>query len=418
MRNRNLFVSEFIFISLVVVVSLVLLVCSKADAVETLNLGATVPFQSRVGIDLKNVLLMNSDLLNKAGGLTVGGKTYMIKYHIYDDKYDPDVARTLIQKLVFEDKIKFNVGTFGSAPVLAMLPVTEPNKIPIFSGAASEKLLSPKVKYFMHCQAFKIGIAIAKNFHELRPDAKTAVLCSYDDETGRAINPESERAYKTFGINSVGLLYFKRGETDFSRIATKVVSLRPDHFGGEGIMFAAEWVQLIKALREAGYKGTISAGYITQEIVDSIVAKMGKEGVEGVEGIYLTIRDPTHPTIKGKLPEAMEFRKNYETYYGKWETDGLLWGGCWYTWLAAVKKANSIDPDKVMAAIDKDLVVSTPLGPAKFFRRPDLGNNRYCDYATVTRFGIVKDGKVVYLTERDADYMIKATEEVYKVELR
>jgi len=92
---------------------------------------------------------MNADLLNKAGGLTVGGKTYKIEYHIYDNKAQADVARAAIERLVFQDKIKFDVGTFHTASLLAMLAVTEPNKIPVFGCTGSDKLLSPEYKYFV-----------------------------------------------------------------------------------------------------------------------------------------------------------------------------------------------------------------------------------------------------------------------------
>jgi ABC-type branched-subunit amino acid transport system substrate-binding protein len=416
MKKRILSTIFSICSSLAGIALIVMVVCVEIEAAETLHLGATVPFQSRIGIQLKNILLMNADLLNKAGGLTVGGKTYMIEYHIYDDKYSADAGRAAIEKLVFEDKIKFNVGTFGSAPTLAMLGVTEPNKIPIFGGAASEKLLSPNIKYFVHTFPAKLTFSFAKALKESRPDIKTVMFVTYDDETGHTLAPTNEKAHKAFGRTILPTIYFKHGETDFSRIATKIVALKPDYVNAIGIMVEAENVQLVKALREAGYKGTLDSTFIlSQPVVDSIIAKVGKEGAEG---IYGGIYDPTLPAVINKPAEANEFRKNYEKYYGKWETDGLQWAGCWYTWLAAVKKADSIDPDKVMAVVDRELKISTPIGPVKLFRRPDLDNNRFCDYATVIRGGMIKDGKIVMLFERDPDFMIRCVEEVYGVKMQ
>lgn len=411
MRERNLSALGLSCLPLVLVMSLFMVLCAEVGAAEILHLGATVPFQSRIGIQLKNILNMNADLLNKTGGLTVGGKTYTIKYHIYDDKYNADAGRAAIEKLVFEDKIKFNVGTLASAPALAMLSVTEANKIPIFSGAVSQKLLNPNVKYFVHTYP-QIGPAIGNALRKLRPDMKTVLLCSSDDETGHTVLQMFEKMYKSFGLTTFAPLYFKHGQTDFSGIATELVALKPDHFSPVAIAVEAEYIQLIKAVRESGYKGTIECHYLSQQVLDNILARVGKKGAEG---IYVVIGDPTLPDITNKPPEAMEFRKNYETYYGKWEPEGLQWAGCWYTWLAAVKKADSLDPDKVMAAIDKDFKVSTPSGPAKFFRRPDLGNNRYCDIATVIRMGVIKDGKIVLVFEGDADYMIRTAEDFYKI---
>jgi ABC-type branched-subunit amino acid transport system substrate-binding protein len=401
-------------LSIIWILSLVILVSVKAEAQEILHLGATVPFSWRMGIELKNILEMNADLLNKAGGLTVGGKTYMIKYHIYDDKYNADAGRAAHERLVFEDKVKFIVGTIPSPVILSSLGITEPNKIPIFSNAASEKLLSPDIKYFVHTYYTRILEATAKMVHELRPEIKTVVLTSYDNETGHSIIRVIEKGYKAFGITPLASILFKPGESDFSRIATKVISLKPDHFDCNGAT-GAENIQLIKALRDAGYKGTITAVYMTQPVVDDLVGKVGKEGAEG---IYVSINDTTLPAIKNRPPGILEFRKNYETYYGKWETDALMWSDCWYAWLTAVKKANSIDPDKVVGVIRNGIEVSSPNGVGKFYTRPDLGNKEYCDYAQPVRLGVVKDGKITFVAEKDADYAIDAVEKVYGMKMR
>jgi branched-chain amino acid transport system substrate-binding protein len=386
-----------------------------SQAQETLHLGATVPFSWRMGIQLKNILEMNADLLNKSGGLTVGGKTYMIKYHIYDDKFNADVGRSAHEKLVFQDKVKFIVGTIPSTVLLASLSITEPNKIPIFSNATSTKLLSPDIKYFVHTHSSRIAEALARAVHELRPEIKTVVLTSYDSETGHSIVSPLEKGYKAFGITPLATLLFKPGESDFSRIATKVISLKPDHFDCDGAN-DAENIQIIKALREAGYKGTITALFMTQPVIDDLVTKVGKEGVEG---IYVYVTDTTIPAVQNKPKGIMEFRKNYEAYYGKWETDVLLFADAWYVWLAAVKKANSIDPDKVFAAIHKGIEVDSPLtGKGKFYTRPDVGNKEYCDYAQPVRLGLVKEGRITFVAEKDADYVIDSAEKVYDMKMR
>lgn len=307
MTKRNLLVLGIILLNLVLIVTLFMVVHAKEAPVETLHLGATVPFQSRSGIQLKNILYMNADILNKAGGVTVGGKTYKIEYHIYDDKYQVDPARAAIERLVFENKIKFNIGTFASAPTLAMLGVTEPNRIPIFGGAASEKLLNPNIKYFVHCYSSKNSAAALKALLEVRPDIKKIILCAYDDETGHALVPPLEKASKVFGIETLPALYFKHGETDFSRIATKAISLKPDLFYIFGATATGEVVQCVKALREAGYKKTIKSTFMDQNLVDAIVEKVGKEGAEGIYSAYFN--DPTSLVLRRSHLERWNFAR-------------------------------------------------------------------------------------------------------------
>jgi ABC-type branched-subunit amino acid transport system substrate-binding protein len=177
----------------------------------------------------------------------------------------------------------------------------------------------------------------------------------------------------------------------------------------------AALLQLVKGLKDAGYNGPILLEFVAQGLLNDIAAKVGKKGVEG---LLVASFDPTILPENIKPREALELRENYEKYYGKWETDAIPFIGSWYTWLATVKKADSLDPDKVMAAIDRNLEIKTPEGISKFFTRPDLGNNRYCDYAKPILTGIVKDGKVEFLFRKDADYMISATEQVYGVKMR
>lgn len=309
----------------------------------------------------------------------------------------------------------YNVGSFVSAVCLSSLGITEPRKIPIFSGAASEKLLSPDIKYFVHTYPAKWFMAIIKILHEVRPDIKTVAICTYDDEMGHMAGPYMEKGYKLFDMGPSPTIYFKHGETDFSNIATKVVSLNPDHFVAGGINVEAEIIQMVKALRDAGYKKTIEVAYMGPKLLEEMGAKIG---IEATDGIYCGIFDPTMPAIPTKPPGAEEFRRNYEKYYGTWEIEGIGWATCWDTWLTAVRKADSLDPDKVMAIFNKEFVVPTMLGPAKFYTRPDLNNNRYCDYATVVRLGVSKNGKITFVREVGPDYMIEVLEKLLGLKLR
>ena len=92
---------------------------------------------------MKNIYLMNADLLNKQGGLTIGGKKYMIEYHIYDGKYDTDTSRAAVEKLVYQDKVSFIVSTFG-AGTFAALPVTEPNRYRSLLNRSQKERWTPK----------------------------------------------------------------------------------------------------------------------------------------------------------------------------------------------------------------------------------------------------------------------------------
>jgi ABC-type branched-subunit amino acid transport system substrate-binding protein len=202
---------------------------------------------------------------------------------------------------------------------------------------------------------------------------------------------------------------------DFNPIAIKAINMKPDLFYLHGVNGEAEIIQAVKAMRDAGYEGLIHASYMTPRILDELIARVGKEGVEGIDVIY---DDPTMLPESIRPKEAVELRKNYEEYYGKWETAGASWVGNWFTWLTAVKKVDSLDPDKIMSAIGRDFEVKTPIGPGKFFTRPDLGNPRYCDYSTMVVVGVIRNGKIEFDFSKDADWAIGAIEQVYGMKMR
>lgn len=84
------------------------------------------------------------DDLNAAGGITVKGATYKFKCVAYDDKYSPDVALQVINKLVYEDGVKFLVGPLGAAPALAVLPILTKNKVLSLGIAFDDRILGPR----------------------------------------------------------------------------------------------------------------------------------------------------------------------------------------------------------------------------------------------------------------------------------
>ena len=59
------------------------------------------------------------DDINAQGGITVGGKQYTLKTIVYDHKGTAEGGVTAANKLVFDDGVKFIVGTTGSGPSIA-----------------------------------------------------------------------------------------------------------------------------------------------------------------------------------------------------------------------------------------------------------------------------------------------------------
>src|SRR5690606_15218719 len=117
---------------------------------DTLRIGAPVTLSgpgaaSRQG--LQHAAELAADDVNAAGGHQVAGKRYKVEVIPYDDKYQANEAVTVANRLVFEDKVKYIIGPVGSAPVLAIQPITEKNGVIVMTLGFTPKALGPDKPY-------------------------------------------------------------------------------------------------------------------------------------------------------------------------------------------------------------------------------------------------------------------------------
>jgi branched-chain amino acid transport system substrate-binding protein len=359
--------------------------------VEILKLGATVNLGDRLGIQMKRCFELLAEQLNESGGLAVQGKKYNVKVIVYDDKYQADAGRAAFERLVFQDNVKV-IFSYGSAPTLAGVELTEPNKVLLLHAAISSQLLHPKYNYTFHTRAgttgvFSTGVFIKKH---LNPQLKTVVVLANDDLTGYDMAKHFGAMWRNCNIKVVDTLYYKRGTVDLNPLGVKVRSLNPDIVHFDGMMPGAETLRVFKAIYQSGWRGQIFAELALTTVPD-IVNACGKESVEGM---FVQFLDPT--VVPNPPPLAMPFRRAYTAKYGIWETDALRWFDGWYYFVSAVKKANSLDVNDIVRVI-QGLSVETVLGESRMCRRPDLGNNKYVDISTTLHMGQVRNGEGVYL---------------------
>jgi ABC-type branched-subunit amino acid transport system substrate-binding protein len=374
---------------------------------KVLKLGATSNFADRQGIQVKRCLELASEQLNKAGGLVVKGEKYHVEMIVYDDKFQADAGRAAFERLVNGDKVKA-IFSYGAAPSLAGIEITEPNKVLFFTGTMAPQVLSPKYRYTFRTRANTLGYMASAIFWSKYKESngKTVVIIANDDHTGRAMAGAVEESWKYNNVKILDRLYFKRGTADLSPIAARLKSINPEITEWAGIMSGAETLRLAKAIYQSGWKGQIVAE-LAQTTVPDIVNACGKEAVEGMVVMML---DPT--VIPDPPPLSLPFRKAYTEKYGEWEIDGLRIFEGWYYFIAALKRANSLEPDDIAEAM-QGLSVETVLGTSRMCRRPDLGNSRYVDIASMKYMGRVKRGEVVYVDRVTPIEAIKLAEKIY-----
>src|SRR3546814_12438745 len=129
--------------------------CALVTGVQTcalpiLKIGSLVTLSgagAACGQGMKNAAEIAAAQVNKSGGLEVAGKKYKVEVVAYDDKYQANEAVTVANRLVFEDKVQYIIGPVGSAPVLAIQPITAKNKVIVITLGFTTKALEKEKLY-------------------------------------------------------------------------------------------------------------------------------------------------------------------------------------------------------------------------------------------------------------------------------
>ena len=370
--------------------------------VKTVKIGVITWLGWPLGLAFSNETRILTDLINNRGGLTIGGEKVKIELFVEDSKLSNDVARGAVEKLVYQNNVKFIV---GDETVDAWLPVTEQNNVLAIAGTPSKAIFNPKyTKAFqgtaIQCQMQQIFGWFAKNY----PDKKTQVFVAPDNKIGHLEREKAQLVAKAYGFKILDSILYPMQQTDVSAIGTKVKTLNPDVciFDAGG---PVKDPMNMKATREAGYKGQFL--FPNSSVAAHLLKGAGPEVLEGwIGGMYAIEMDPPPPV-------AREFKDAYIGKYGKWDDPDTLFINTWYLLLAALQEASSLDPGKVAETISKGIKFESVNGPCMTIARPDLGNPRAVD--TIMAFGIktIQAGKPKLLHQLTLDEAFQLNKTFY-----
>ncbi len=296
------------------------------------------------GLAVKRGAEMAVDEVNAAGGLKVGNDTYKITIISYDDQFTGKGGVAAANRLVFEDKVKFIIGTNSAASVIAAQEVTEPNHVIVMTDGYGAKVLGPDKPYTFRVTPTTTEFAIpmtawvAKN----HPEAKTAAVLSPNDEAGWDIQQVVIKGYEAAGVKVVHKDYYERGTKDFFPLLTRALAARPDILDIDGSNTGEAGV-LIRQARQLGFKG--------------LLVKTGGPGVEEmvrVAGASASEGFIFYSPVSLDDPAYKKFLDTYEAKYGTREADPLtpLFYDGTKLLLSAMKKAGSLDVDAVRKSLE------------------------------------------------------------------
>jgi ABC-type branched-subunit amino acid transport system substrate-binding protein len=389
-------------------------VAYSSDA--AVKIGCTAPLQTRSGLQTKKWMELFCKLTNESGGLKVNAKSYQLDLVFYDDAYNAEKARSAAERLVNSDKVKYIINQWAGVATLATIKVSEPNKVLVIGDGMTNEPCKPEYHYCykgfgtFFLQGWR-GIIAAEMKQK---GLNTVVTVQPDDEIGHVSAEQIKKSYAVLGIDILDTLFFRRGTTDFSPIATKIKNLNPK-FVDTSSTVGTPVTLLICALHDVGFRGKLSISGMDQPICDDIITRIGPEYLEGALSILKDAK------LFAKDPAILELISAYEKEYGQWESEGCYWVGSWFLFTDAIRKTQSLDVDVLANYLSSSPApVMTFSGLSQQFARPDLQNFRTIDNATELWSGITSNGRITpykRVTVKDQYlYSIKfyGLDEVYK----
>ena len=385
MKSKKLLVlSGAILVAVILVVMPLMAACAEPAPAEakTLKVGALLDFGFPLGRQCQMELEAIVPAFNEKGGLVINGERYNIDLILYDSKMSAETGRAAVERLVYQDKVKF---ILGDETTDAWLPVTEENKVLVVATSPSPAVRGPEHEYVFQASFLNTMSPVAWAwFSETYPEMKTVGSVYTDDLKGHAEAANLERLCEVFGQEILDIIFYPPDTTDFSAIATRLKNLNPDVFttcAGGPVQDALA----MKSIKEAGWDGQIFL-YVTLS-PGNIKKVISLDWVEGMLGSVAGTEMASPP------PLSQELRDIYIAKYGEWDNPEVLHVNNWYLLIAALEQAQSLDPDKVAEVIAKGMKFVTPLAPAMTVPRPDLGNPRAIDTLYEVNIARIEQGE-------------------------
>jgi branched-chain amino acid transport system substrate-binding protein len=210
------------------------LTATTAWSADTIVLGTAISQTGKYAREGKfyvDAYQMTVDAINKAGGVKVGGKSYMLELKMYDDQSDPNLCARLYTRLVTSDKVNLLLGPYSSGITIPASSVSEKYEIPMIQGGgASGQIFSRGYKYIFGTLPkaefyFLSAVSAAAN---LNPPVKTAALVYSNEAFDRSVAEGSRQLLKDYKIEKVYDEEYQPATQDFTSILAVIKSKNPD----------------------------------------------------------------------------------------------------------------------------------------------------------------------------------------------
>jgi branched-chain amino acid transport system substrate-binding protein len=237
--------------SILIVITFIVFFIETAFAQEVVRLGCSISLTGKLAYEGKATrdgYEFYKTLINKKGGLNIGGKKYKVDIKYYDDESNVHTSTKLVEKLITEDKIDFILGPYGSGPSFATSAITEKyKKLMMLAMAASPEVFERGFKYIFGILA-TTDIYLRDIFYlaaQQTPKPKSVAVLWKNDLANKGLSDPIPQFCKENGLNLVYNEKFAANASDFSAELTVIKAKNPDIF-----VFLSQLEQFIMGMKQ------------------------------------------------------------------------------------------------------------------------------------------------------------------------
>ena len=203
---------------------------------DTITLGSSISLTGKYatnGLHTQRGYDYAVDVINNAGGVKVGGKSYKLAVKYYDDESTPARGAQLAERLIQQDGIEYMLGPYSSGMTKAIAPVSEKFGVPMVEAeGASRSLFTQGYKYLFAVlstseQYLSTAIELAAQ-SAANPSSVRVAMAFESDPFSMDVRAGVVDAINKYGMKTVIDDQLPADLSDMSTTLTKVKALKPD----------------------------------------------------------------------------------------------------------------------------------------------------------------------------------------------
>ena len=203
---------------------------------DTITLGSSISLTGKYatnGLHTQRGYDYAVKVINDAGGVKVGGKSYKLAVKYYDDESTPARGAQLAERLIQQDGVEYMLGPYSSGMTKAIAPVSEKFGVPMVEAeGASRSLFTQGYKYlFAVLSTSEQYLATAIDFAAAKssdPKSVRIALAFEGDPFSMDVRAGVMDKVNEYGMKVVIDDQLPADLSDMSTTLTKVKAMKPD----------------------------------------------------------------------------------------------------------------------------------------------------------------------------------------------